>query len=88
MAAPGNALANRPLAAAGMILIYAGLIGFTDNYVRVIAAEGGLWQFRVVDSASMYDREYGLLLEKVADKLAAVREGRPPAVAIRRTFTD
>lgn len=51
MAAPGNALANRPLAAAGMILIYAGLIGFTDNYVRVIAAEGGLWQFHALRSA-------------------------------------
>ena len=50
--------------------------------------QGGLWQFRVVDSASMYDREYGSLLEKVADKLAAIREGRPPAVAIRRPFSD
>lgn len=36
---------NRTLAAAGAIGIYAVLIGFTDNYVRVIAAEGGLWQF-------------------------------------------
>jgi drug/metabolite transporter (DMT)-like permease len=33
------------LAAAGMILIYAAIIGFTDNFVRVIAAEAGLWQF-------------------------------------------
>lgn len=33
------------LAAAGMILIYAMIIGFTDNFVRVIAAEAGLWQF-------------------------------------------
>ncbi|MGV8986582.1 MAG: DMT family transporter [Cypionkella sp.] len=32
-------------AAAGMILIYATIIGFTDNFVRVIAAEAGLWQF-------------------------------------------
>jgi drug/metabolite transporter (DMT)-like permease len=36
---------NRPLAAAAMILLYAGIIGFTDNFVRVIAAEAGLWQF-------------------------------------------
>jgi drug/metabolite transporter (DMT)-like permease len=36
---------DRTLAAAGLILIYAMVIGFTDNYVRVIAAEAGLWQF-------------------------------------------
>jgi hypothetical protein len=40
--APGETLAvqaNRTLAAAGAILLYATAIGFTDNYVRVIAAE-------------------------------------------------
>ncbi len=31
--------------AAGLILIYATVIGYTDNYVQVIAAEAGLWQF-------------------------------------------
>lgn len=36
---------DRTIAAAGYILIYAMLIGFTDNYVRVIAATTGLWQF-------------------------------------------
>lgn len=36
---------DRTLAAAGMILIYAMIIGFTDNYVRVIAEDAGLWQF-------------------------------------------
>ncbi len=36
---------DRTLAAAGLILVYAMVIGFTDNYVRVIAAETGLWQF-------------------------------------------
>ncbi len=40
-------LQNRPLAAAGMIAIYAVTIGFTDNFVRIIAAEAGLWQFHV-----------------------------------------
>lgn len=38
-------MGDRTLAAAGMIVIYAMIIGFTDNYVRVIAAEAGLWQF-------------------------------------------
>lgn len=36
---------DRTLAAAGAILIFAVVIGYTDNYVRVIAAEAGLWQF-------------------------------------------
>ncbi len=41
----GQATGDRTLAAAGMILIYAAIIGFTDNFVRVIASEAGLWQF-------------------------------------------
>jgi drug/metabolite transporter (DMT)-like permease len=36
---------DRTLAAAGLISVYAMVIGFTDNYVRVIASEAGLWQF-------------------------------------------
>lgn len=36
---------DRTLAAAGLIFVYAMVIGFTDNYVRVIAEEAGLWQF-------------------------------------------
>ena len=36
---------DRTLAAAGLICGYALLIGFTDNYVRVIAEGAGLWQF-------------------------------------------
>jgi drug/metabolite transporter (DMT)-like permease len=42
---------DRTLLAAGAILIYAFVIGFTDNYVRVIAAEGGLWQFHATRAA-------------------------------------
>ncbi|RUS65059.1 DMT family transporter [Pseudorhodobacter sp. E13] len=33
--------------AALLVLTFATVIGFTDNYVRVIAAEVGLWQFHV-----------------------------------------
>lgn len=40
-----TAQADRTLAATGLICVYALIIGFTDNYVRVIAAEAGLWQF-------------------------------------------
>lgn len=36
---------DRTLAAAGLICIYALLIGFTDNFVKVIAQDVGLWQF-------------------------------------------
>jgi drug/metabolite transporter (DMT)-like permease len=42
---------DRTLLAAGAILIYAFIIGFTDNHVRVIAAEAGLWQFHAVRGA-------------------------------------
>ncbi|MCX7644605.1 MAG: DMT family transporter [Rhodobacteraceae bacterium] len=42
---------NRTLAAAGAILVSAALIGFTDNFVRVIADGGGLWQFHATRSA-------------------------------------
>lgn len=42
---------NRLLAAAGAVLIYASVIAFTDNYVRVIAADAGLWQFHATRTA-------------------------------------
>ncbi len=42
---------DRTLAAAGLILVYATVIGFTDNYVRVIAEEAGLWQFHATRTA-------------------------------------
>lgn len=42
---------DRTLPAAGMILIYATIIGFTDNFVRVIADEAGLWQFHFTRTA-------------------------------------
>lgn len=45
---------NRTLTAAGAVLIYSILIGFTDNYVRVIAADGGLWQFHATRSAMAF----------------------------------
>ena len=41
---------DRTLAASGLILIYAVIIGFTDNFVRVIADEAGLWQFHATRS--------------------------------------
>ena len=41
---------DQTLTAAGAILIYALLIAYADNYVRVIAAEAGLWQFHATRS--------------------------------------
>ena len=46
--------ADATLKAAGLILIYAAIIGFTDNYVRVIAAEAGLWQFHLTRSTGAF----------------------------------
>ncbi len=51
MAHPIEAPPNRTLAAAGAVLVYAMVIGFTDNYVRVIAEGFGLWQFHATRSA-------------------------------------
>ncbi len=42
---------DRTLAAAGLICVYALLIGFTDNYVHLVAAEAGLWQFHATRTA-------------------------------------
>jgi drug/metabolite transporter (DMT)-like permease len=42
---------DRTLAAAGLICTYALLIGFTDNFVKVIAADAGLWQFHFTRTA-------------------------------------
>jgi drug/metabolite transporter (DMT)-like permease len=43
-----TATPNRTFAALGMIVVYATVIGFADNFVRVIAAEAGLWQFHAM----------------------------------------
>ena len=45
-----TATKDRTLAATGLIATYAFIIGFTDNYVRVIAEEAGLWQFHLTRS--------------------------------------
>ncbi|MGL6209720.1 MAG: DMT family transporter [Paracoccaceae bacterium] len=41
---------DRPLAAALFIAGYAVIIGFTDNFVRIIAGEIGVWQFHLMRS--------------------------------------
>lgn len=46
-----SATPNRTLAALGAVLVYAVLIAFTDNFVRVIAQDGGLWQFHFTRTA-------------------------------------
>ena len=45
-----TATKDRTLMAAGLISVSAFVIGFTDNYVRVIAEEAGLWQFHFTRS--------------------------------------
>ena len=48
--------------------------------------QGGLWQFRVVDSKSLYDRDYGFLADSVAAKLKAAEAGKAPPIAERHRF--
>ena len=70
---------NRTLAAAGAVLIYAALIGFTDNYVRVIAAEAGLWQFHATRSLmaagllALFARAFGMRLRPVKPRAVLAR---------------
>jgi drug/metabolite transporter (DMT)-like permease len=45
---------NRTMAALGAVLIYACVIAFTDNYVRVIAQDAGLWQFHATRTAMAF----------------------------------
>ncbi len=42
---------DRTTAAAGAILIYAVIVGYLDNHVRIIAGEAGLWQFHATRAA-------------------------------------
>jgi drug/metabolite transporter (DMT)-like permease len=48
---PMPTASDKTLQAAFMILVYAAIIGFTDNFVRVIASEAGLWQFHLTRTA-------------------------------------
>jgi drug/metabolite transporter (DMT)-like permease len=70
---------NHTLAALGAVLIYACVIAFTDNYVRVIAQDGGLWQFHATRTAMAF-----VILAVVAVPLGLrLRPLRPGAVIAR-----
>jgi drug/metabolite transporter (DMT)-like permease len=70
---------DRTLAAAGAILIYALLVTYADNYVRVIAAEAGLWQFHATRSVlaigmiAALAKPLGLHLRPVSLRAVAAR---------------
>ncbi len=70
---------NRTLAAMGMILVYATIIGFTDNFVKVIATEAGLWQFHATRSVmavallAAVAPVLGLRLRPVAPRMVLAR---------------
>ena len=67
------------LHAAAAISGYALIIGFTDNYVRVIATEVGLWQFHLTRSLMVA----GLLLLAVPLLRLTIRPRNPRAVLAR-----
>ena len=74
-----DATPNRTIAAMAAIFGYAVLIGFTDNFVRTIAAEGGLWQFHLSRSL-MAAVIFALAMPLFGLRL---RPRRPGAVALR-----
>ncbi len=70
---------DRTLLAAALICGYAVIIGFTDNFVRVIAAEHGLWQFHATRTLMAL----ALLIFAVPFLGLRLRPVRPLAVAAR-----
>lgn len=70
---------NHTLLAAGAILIYAGVIAFCDNYVRVIAENAGLWQFHATRTAMAF----GLLGLAAVPFGLRFRPENPRAVLVR-----
>lgn len=73
--------ANRTLLAAGFILIYAFVVTYADNYIRIIAAEAGLWQFhatRTVFAAA--------ILAALAPLLGLRLRPRRPAAVMARSL--
>lgn len=71
---------NRMMAASGAILLYAVLIGYIDNYVRVIAEGTGLWQFQAMRSGLVAMVVLGALALPFAPRLRVVA---PRAVLAR-----
>lgn len=65
---------DRTLTAAGMILVYATVIGFGDNFVRVVAVEAGLWQFHATRTAMALGL-VALLMRPLGLRLRPVRLG-------------
>lgn len=79
MTALSPPMENRTLAAGALVLGFATIIGFTDNFVRVIAAEAGLWQFHATRSVIV-----AAILVVVAGPLGLrLRPRNPRAVAAR-----
>jgi len=70
---------NVNLKALSMIAVYAGIIGFTDNFVQVIATDAGLWQFHATRSVMavallwVVARPLGLRLAMVAPRRVVAR---------------
>ncbi len=72
---------DRTLFATGLIIVYAMVIGFTDNYVRVIADQAGLWQFHLTRSLmamtllALAAPMFGLRLRPVNLRAVVARSG-------------
>lgn len=73
---------NRMMAASGSILLYAVLIGYIDNYVRVIAEGTGLWQFQAMRSGLVALVVLGAMALPFAPRLRVVAPGPVLARAV------
>ena len=60
---------------------------FKEGMLRTLGMlQGMIWQFPVVESTELYDREYGGLLQRLVEKLTAVEQAAVPPVAERILF--
>ena len=73
---------NRMMAASGAILLYAVLIAYIDNYVRVIADGTGLWQFQAMRSGLVVLVVLGAMALPFAPRLRVVAPGPVLARAV------
>lgn len=75
---------NRVLPALGLITVAMAIIGWIDNYVRLIAEDAGLWQFHVVRAVMIF----ALLIPLILWRRLEWRPKNWRAVALRSAATS
>lgn len=77
-------MVNRPVLAAGLVVGAMALFGLIDNFVRLAAADGGLWQFHLLRSVVALI----VLVPMAAMMGVSLRPKRPGAVLARSVLNS